>query len=536
MSKDRNLDIARIRGKYVEPVSEMVAENKTRIEDLGINVKDFGAKGDGVTDDSQAIKKAIEKAMTTNPSLIGIKPAVFFPTGIYIIKSNKIFSDFNIYTGVREGISFLGVNRRSSVLKLTTEGQEKWFYDNESITTQKFSRLYFEHLGFETDDVEKGNGFKMWSQGGEKQFKFFSCEFNLATIMQNEGIGNSDLNRFLMCSITANENAFILNNNQAVNNELFCSDVNLKKGFVEVKNGGGGSFKIFGGNFEMHPHLTDITDHYLFSMGSDPILGQGNCDFNFNDIRFEMHGVNKKLVKTTENTKPLNVNFTRCQFGTVTGGSREVVHVFPTKRVLFENCILNDNFTYKAEGVFSTSGGSPSGSQILFLNCDVGRNINLHERVTLIGDLARVIADNCVRQSSSTSPQIKVQDFDFGWLNISPCGIAPKAKISPVKQSWITFPTSAGTGIQLIIPNGCYITRIYIKKPGVPSTSLDYNLKIGNDDKTITLGSSGLKAFNLDHIIDVKDIGVLPYNLLRMWGEGTATVNQSGGTAYIEYI
>lgn len=41
MSKDKKLDIARIRGKYVEPVSESVAEIQDKINEVSFDIKDF---------------------------------------------------------------------------------------------------------------------------------------------------------------------------------------------------------------------------------------------------------------------------------------------------------------------------------------------------------------------------------------------------------------------------------------------------------------------------------------------------------------
>ncbi len=511
------------------------------IKDRGLNVKDFGAKGDGLTDDSASIKRAIEFILLMRPNTEGGKTVLYFPPGIYHVLDDKIFSNYNfgrlgITQSVHDGITFKGAGRKSSIIKLITNGTEKWLYDNESIDTQKFQYLNFEHLGFQTDDTAKGNGFKQWSQGGEKQFRFLYCDIHLAKIMQFEGTGNADLNRFLMCSIRAGNYAFVFNNNQAVSTELVSCDAYLEKGLVYLMKGGGGSFKVMLGNYEMHPHPVDKTDHYFFNMDQDPNIGQGNCDFNFTDIRFEIHAENKKLVNTTLNNKQLNINFTRCQFGTVNGGSREVVYVTPTKRVVFDNCILNDSFIYKVEGTFSTSHGTPSGAQLLFLNCDVGRTKNLHERIETIGDVFRVAAENCFRQSSAANEPIVIQDFDYGWENIAPAGISAKKKIAPIKQAWVSFPNSKGGERTLTLPKNCYIVRIFIKKPKTTSTKSSYNLKIGNVEKSIELGESGLKEHSQEHIIDLQDIGVLPFNKLTLWAEGNAAGNQAGGIAYVEYI
>jgi Pectate lyase superfamily protein len=535
--------------KDISSLSETVGNQESKIDVLSKEntnlhldtVVQFNADNTGKIDSSEALKNAIIQAIKNNATTANQKITVYLPAGTFNIDLNKVFSNFDftslgLTTTVKKGLRFVGAGRYSTILKLVTNGTEKWFYDNESINSQKFSHIFFEHMSFTTDDVSKGHGFKQWSQGGEKQFRFFDCDFELGTIMQFEGVGNADLNRFLLCSITSHETTFIYNNNQSVSNELISCDLNMKKGFINVKNQGGGSFKVFGGNFEMHPHTTDTTDHYLFTMEDNPILGQGNCDFNFNDIRFEIHGINKKLVYTTLNDKPLNINFTRCQFGTVPDGSREVVRVTPTKRVVFDNCILNDNFTYKVEGDFATSSGTPSGAQLMFYKCDVGRAKNLYERITKTGNVYRVKANECFRQSSSVGSNVVPQDFDYGWDNIAPMGVTANRKVIPIKQTWTAFPVTGSNEKVLTIPTGCFITKIYIKKPAVASTSSDYNLKIGNDDKSIVLGESGLKPHNQDHIITLQDTGVLAYNKLRLWAEGTATTSQSGGVAYIEYI
>lgn len=71
-----------------------------------INVKDYGAKGDGNTDDTTAIKNAISEAMLKYTS-------VFFPTGTYIISDT---------ISINNGVKLLGVDStlsQSSVIKQT---------------------------------------------------------------------------------------------------------------------------------------------------------------------------------------------------------------------------------------------------------------------------------------------------------------------------------------------------------------------------------------------------------------------------------
>ena len=54
-------------------------KNAVRKGDLVLNVRDYGAKGDGTTDDTAAIQAAINAAVAANGG------QVFFPTGIYLV-------------------------------------------------------------------------------------------------------------------------------------------------------------------------------------------------------------------------------------------------------------------------------------------------------------------------------------------------------------------------------------------------------------------------------------------------------------------
>ncbi|NJK91324.1 MAG: hypothetical protein HC904_05515 [Blastochloris sp.] len=49
-----------------------------------LNVKDFGAKGDGISDDLPAIKAALEKSLSDNARYS--RPAfIYFPAGTYLL-------------------------------------------------------------------------------------------------------------------------------------------------------------------------------------------------------------------------------------------------------------------------------------------------------------------------------------------------------------------------------------------------------------------------------------------------------------------
>lgn len=71
-------------GTLAKVINEQVfTEISERLKDIHVNVKHYGAKGDGETDDTQAIKKAME--VLKNGTL-------YFPEGTYIIKDKLIFN------------------------------------------------------------------------------------------------------------------------------------------------------------------------------------------------------------------------------------------------------------------------------------------------------------------------------------------------------------------------------------------------------------------------------------------------------------
>lgn len=99
----------------IDSISEEVAnipeqpyiQDKVKKGDLFINVKDYGAVGDGETDDTESIQNAIDYAATFSGGTDGA--LVFFPAGTYLIsQSIKTYGN----------ITLEGVGRRGSTLKL----------------------------------------------------------------------------------------------------------------------------------------------------------------------------------------------------------------------------------------------------------------------------------------------------------------------------------------------------------------------------------------------------------------------------------
>src|SRR5947209_7668324 len=92
-----------------------------------LNVKDFGAKGNGVTDDTDAINAVIDYAYTLGGNTISQSPrqfgaVIFFPPGIYLVsKGGTVRIQLDRYTdGVKWAtLLYVGCGPNASIIRGT---------------------------------------------------------------------------------------------------------------------------------------------------------------------------------------------------------------------------------------------------------------------------------------------------------------------------------------------------------------------------------------------------------------------------------
>jgi hypothetical protein len=136
------------------------------------NVKDFGAKGDGVTDDWAAIMAAYNWVDTNPPPFPNLRGTIFFPPGTYLVSQAIDTSDVNVsfaFVGVY-GASIITGNFDDYIIKRVTD-ESSTFHTIENLTV--------------INTHATGGGIRL---GGVDGAAIRSC-----TITANKGINTADL-------------------------------------------------------------------------------------------------------------------------------------------------------------------------------------------------------------------------------------------------------------------------------------------------------------------------------------------------------
>lgn len=354
-----------------------------------VNVRDHGARGDGVAVDTAAFRKAIRDATDASPVR-----RVIVPRGRYVIDADNIFGDLN---GTHKiGMVVQGDGRESSVLILRTGGKPKWFYNNGATARMAFPT--FSDLRFETDGSASGGGFHINSEGHEQGFTFWRCRFhNMRTMLRLTGPVGNDSHRFFNCHITdVYDKVVHWENPQAVVIEFFGTNIETIYGDVfHVGKGGGGDLRVFGGSIIMDNRPDDKTPHYLLSIEPSNFVGSGNGTFQFQGIKTELRSAFSKLVRSEDGggLGDVFVFFNGSNLYQAVGGAREAVRIGNNRRVNFTTCTLSGEFLYTLAATAAVAELMPLNGWIDFRDCRLPPG--LRDKITFATPHGRARALDC---------------------------------------------------------------------------------------------------------------------------------------------
>ena len=522
---------------------------KDRYESMYINVKDFGAKGDGVTDDSLAIKKAINymcsKAIYEN-SNNGWKtclPTLYFPNGRYVVSEN---GTLNCNGVALKGYNIKGAGYHSSEILFTGDdyllvnGDDNWF---------GFS--YIEDLAI------RGNGsnnfWKIKSRAGSPQANRFRrvCFFNLnncVTVSYGSANHNADLFRFDSCK-ASNINGWVFGidsnmNSQSLVHSFHDCDFESINGYILYLKSGG-IIEVRGGSWILNREGRAFHFDDLSGVG----IGFSNRIVNVYATKFEYQyydntDTNDSYYPLFYNNSRMELNFKNCNFNqfkyTSIGDSSYYGYLGEIGFVKFDECSIPDIFKIKINNNLSQREES-ARSTVVFDGCTLNKSLDSLVYIVNKNDYQGGNYPHVICKNTRSEKNIDTQLFkEFGKRATS---TNKKLITYTQNENFITsLPAKKSADLDDVIktfklPIGAIITdiRIYFTKIG-DGSSHTIDVTDNNDNILITgshIGTNPDIVFSTDNLF--KLVRTENDRILKVVGKGVNVNGGIGGFIAVEY-
>lgn len=343
-----------------------VKDAKYEIFNDDLNVKLFGARGDGNTDDTQAIQACIAYALsrdvqnqqTSNESRRGSK-RIFFPKGVYRISRTINLHKFN-------GINVVGQGKESTTLcyvRNSPGGEEILFDCDQTIdiafkdmeictgVISNIGQLQTPQITITSNDQTRNVIAFQWknqTQGaGNKGYLFDNVNFSggFKKVFDIQNTTNRSEHTYNKIKCKNNDNLLTVDNIQAVNFTFFDPDIILNDvSIFDFK--AGGNLRVFGGNFVNSCDFLRLNDS---SHGVG--IGPNNGNFSFYGIRFEFQDSDQPsgiphLVKCITPTFS-KIKFEDCNANIDADASKRIMDLNGN----FEVVLDNSSFTGVISGI-----------------------------------------------------------------------------------------------------------------------------------------------------------------------------------------
>lgn len=298
---------------------------KNETSERGVNVKWFGAKGDGVTDDTQAVKSAIGYVCSlvwkieSLSSWQGHIPSIYFPAGIYRLTEPGALNC--VGTAIR-GYNLRGDTYQSSTIYFDYEPME----DEEAFLLTNgdnnwFGFSYIEDLAFQSNG--KCSIWRVKTRAGSPQ----ACRFrrvsftnikNCVSVEYGTANVNGDLFRFESCKASY-INGYVfgipgVRNSQSIVHSFDDCDFETISGTILYFKSGG-SVEVRGGSWILS--RTGRVIHAEDSTGAG--IGTSNNFVTFYGTKFEWQFYDTSDINLyyplAYDASMMSIKFVRCNFG-----------------------------------------------------------------------------------------------------------------------------------------------------------------------------------------------------------------------------
>ena len=507
-----------------------------------VSVKDFGAVGDGVTDDSAAFIAAIQSLNSRVPVFTRLgdgQAELYVPEGAYRLTQSGILSNTGVVT--RSGYKMRGAGRESTVIWLDcTDGVTKYLYDNgatqrnwgctyESITFAGGQDWHRKDAGGTTLGLSNLNafakGFKISGPNWESSHHFIDCYWRyFDQVFEWAGSNNADVTTFTACNFNRNKNHFLMTNPQALSHSFSDCYIEASYGNVLVygaATAGGGGFNWKGGAIIQ---LADAAvDTYVVNIPTTTTGPDiGNANITFSDLHIEVRDATCHLYKVTGTGIPI-LAFEQCQILSTAVVQKEYGEVSGYGTVIFNNCAFKEQLASSVTGYHTISGtigtiavsrrGKNAALRFLgacilqddFFDADIalatarGATKATKGIVWQDGHGLLEVDDACysVFTDLTAQPRIKSLACTVAGLGEDNYTVGRSGKVRAIDPFYSNVPSPLIAGTQVLLPPFVRIYRAWMRLNGTGlASATNVRLNISNGDKSVLYGQNTAQPIN----------------------------------------
>ena len=340
---------------------------------LHVTPQMFGAIGDGKADDTEAIKKAIDYAVSKARG-DGWKsvPKIYFPEGTYLV-TEPLLDNFDKYKAHK--FTFEGNSYTNTTIIVGSECAVL-FPNHDIYGFTQFSNMAFEGVDNTQTFMEELSGYTHNAQS----MYFHRCAFRkFHTVLKLGRVGSAATmtseTLFSECKISNCGTAdnpcelFILDNQQSVNNRFYATDIESFIGIL-FKYKSGNSISYYQGSIICTGESTIVDGNDLEGNtsggGNKPSLTMWGC-------RFELHG-NTKLLSIGKNSARLVLSFNECGMGAsnLNSGAVPISMAWSgVAEIYFTRCYNTRGLCCEFSNLNTSTTRSNVLSKIHFEDCDL---------------------------------------------------------------------------------------------------------------------------------------------------------------------